>query len=104
MKRMTTVPQAALVKCCGCVEESNCYSDISCNEVFAGIEKLKAYEDTGLDPEDIGNVKTLAIQYLKKTIRENTGIMGIAKVEGYDTARIIDANRKLEEFLLTLTN
>ncbi|WP_313578604.1 hypothetical protein [Lacrimispora sp.] len=60
MKRMTTVPQAALVKCSGCVEESNCYSDISCNEVFQGIKKLKAYEDTGLEPEDMHKANPFA--------------------------------------------
>ncbi|MEY8352487.1 hypothetical protein AALB39_03925 [Lachnospiraceae bacterium 54-53] len=53
MKRLTTVPQASMIKCCGCIEESNCYSDISCDEIFKGIKKLKAYEDTGLEPEDI---------------------------------------------------
>lgn len=53
MKRLTTIPQAAMIKCCGCIEESNCYSDISCDEIFEGIKKLKEYEDTGLSPEDI---------------------------------------------------
>ncbi|SEU09878.1 hypothetical protein SAMN05443270_3136 [Lacrimispora sphenoides] len=54
MERLTTVPQASMIKCCGCIEESNCYSDISCDEIFEGIKKLKAYEDTGLEPEEIG--------------------------------------------------
>lgn len=53
MNRLTSIPQASMIKCCGCIEESNCYSDISCNEIFEGIKKLKAYEDTGLEPEEI---------------------------------------------------
>jgi len=55
---MTTVPQATLIKCCGCAEESNCYSDISCNEIFERINKLKSYEDTGLEPDEVKELVT----------------------------------------------
>jgi len=56
---MTTKSQADLIKCLGCIERSNCYSNISCNEVFDAIKRLKAYEDTGLAPEEIMESKML---------------------------------------------
>lgn len=53
MERLTTISQAALIKCLDCIEESNCYSDISCEEIEKAFEKLRAYEDTGREPEEI---------------------------------------------------
>lgn len=53
MNRLTTIPQASLIECCGCPEESNCYGEIACDQVDKAIEKLKQYEDTGISPEDI---------------------------------------------------
>lgn len=44
MKRLTSKPQASLIECCGCIEESDCYEN-SCGEVEKAIEKLKEYED-----------------------------------------------------------
>ena len=72
MERLTTVSQAAMIKCCGCIEESNCYRDISCDEIFEGIKKLKAYEDTGLEPEDILATKE-AIEMFYKDFPKNVG-------------------------------
>lgn len=34
-----------LPKCEDCIEESNCYSDISCNHIFQALKKLADYED-----------------------------------------------------------
>jgi len=47
--------QATLIKCLGCIEKCG----TSCNGVFDAIEKLKAYEDTGLAPEEIMKGKML---------------------------------------------
>lgn len=72
MNRLTTVPQAALIKCCGCSEESNCYSEISCDEISKGIKKLRSYEDTGLDPEEILEIKD-AVKMFYKDFPKNIG-------------------------------
>lgn len=58
MNRLTTVPQASLIECCGCMEEANCYGEMACNQITKGIEKLKAYEDTGLEPEEVRELVT----------------------------------------------
>lgn len=72
MKRLTTRSQADLIKCLGCIEKSNCYGDISCNEVDTGIEKLKAYEDIGLEPEEILTIKK-SIEMICKDFPRNVG-------------------------------
>lgn len=65
VNRLTTVPQASLIKCCGCIEESNCYGEIACNQITKGIEKLKLYEDTGISPEEIIDLKEAIILFYK---------------------------------------
>lgn len=44
MERLTN-NQGELPKCNDCIEESNCYSDISCNHMFDALKKLAEYED-----------------------------------------------------------
>lgn len=72
MNRLTTVPQASLIKCCGCIEESNCYGEMACNQVTKGIEKLKLYEDTGVSPEEILEAKN-AIKLFYSDFPNNIG-------------------------------
>ncbi len=43
MERLTN-NQGYLIKCEDCIEESNCYSDISCNHIFDALNRLKEYE------------------------------------------------------------
>lgn len=44
MERLTN-NKGELPKCNDCIEESNCYSDISCNHIFDALKKLSEYED-----------------------------------------------------------
>lgn len=52
MKRMTTIPQAELIKCTNCSSYDVCFGD-ECGVISYAIEVLKQYEDTGLTPEQI---------------------------------------------------
>ena len=72
MNRLTTIPQASLIECCGCPEESNCYGDIACNQVDKAIEKLKQYEDTEVSPEEILEAKN-AIKMFYEDFPNNIG-------------------------------
>lgn len=72
MNRLTTVPQASLIKCCGCIEESNCYGEMACNQVDKAIVKLKQYEDTGVSPEEILEAKN-AIKMFYNDFPNNIG-------------------------------
>lgn len=44
MERLTTIPQASLIKCCSCIEESDCYYS-SCGEIEKAISRLREYEN-----------------------------------------------------------
>ena len=56
MKRMTTIPQAELIKCTNCSSYDVCFGD-ECGVISYAIEVLKQYEDTGLTPEQIIELK-----------------------------------------------
>lgn len=45
MERLTN-NNGKLPKCNNCIEEPNCYSDISCNHIFDALKKLSEYEDS----------------------------------------------------------
>lgn len=53
VERLTTRPQAALIKCCYCKKELDCHSEIECDAVDKAFELLSAYENTGLTPAEI---------------------------------------------------
>ena len=59
MERLTTRPQGALIKCSYCEKELDCYSEIDCDAVDKAFEMLRAYENTGLTPEEIMDDKLL---------------------------------------------
>lgn len=44
MERLTN-NKGELLRCNDCIEESNCYSDISCSHIFDALKKLAEYED-----------------------------------------------------------
>ena len=44
MQRLTTRPQASLIKCAFCNEEDKCYGN-ECGEIDKAIQRLKEYED-----------------------------------------------------------
>lgn len=66
------------------------------------IEKLKLYEDTGLEPKDVTTAKSLAIQYLKETIEANEKSIQLGRKDGTDVTCICEANKDLEKVLLKL--
>lgn len=66
------------------------------------IEKLKSYEDTGLEPKDVTTAKSLAIQYLKETIEANDKSIQLGRKDGTDVTCICEANKDLEKVLLKL--
>lgn len=47
MDRFTTKEtiKPELISCVYCLEESNCYSGMSCNEIYNALSKLRYYED-----------------------------------------------------------
>lgn len=47
MDRFTTKenPKPELLNCVYCLEHSNCYSNMSCNEIYNALSKLRYYED-----------------------------------------------------------
>lgn len=47
MDRFTTKenPKAELIGCVYCMEHSNCYSNMSCDEIYNALSKLRYYED-----------------------------------------------------------
>lgn len=47
MDRFTTKesPKTELLGCVYCPEYSNCYSNMSCNEIYNALSKLRYYED-----------------------------------------------------------
>ena len=52
MKRLTKKADGAyLVNCDNCPKQDNCYYPASCQPVL--VDRLAAYEDTGLEPEDM---------------------------------------------------
>ncbi|MDU7031304.1 hypothetical protein [uncultured Robinsoniella sp.] len=103
MKRLTTIPQAALIKCCDCIEKSNCYSDISCNEIDKALERLRQYENTELEPENLKTAKVLAVQFLEQAIKENDKSVKKGCMDEIDVTAIRSANEELEKMLLKLT-
>ena len=66
------------------------------------IEKLKLYEDTGLEPKDVTTAKSLVIQYLKETIEANEKSIQLGRKDGTDVTCICEANKDLEKVLLKL--
>ena len=64
--------------------------------------RLKAYEDTGLEPKDVTTAKSLAIQYLKETIDANEKSIQLGRKDGTDVTCICEANKDLEKVLLKL--
>ena len=56
MKRMTTVSQAELIKCLDCSSYDNCF-ECECGVISYAIEVLRQYEDTGLTPPEIMELK-----------------------------------------------
>ena len=57
MDRFTTKesPKAELIGCVYCLEHSNCYSNMSCSEVYNAFSKLRYYENL----EEQGRLVTL---------------------------------------------
>lgn len=45
MNRITTIPQAELIRCLDCFEYDNCFGDMGCDSVYKAIEKLRYYEN-----------------------------------------------------------
>lgn len=103
MKRLTTIPQAALIKCCNCIEKQSCYGDISCNEIDKALERLRQYENTELEPENIKTAKVLAVQFLEQAIKENEKSVKKGCIDEIDVTAIRSANEELEKMLLKLT-
>ena len=60
MDRFTTKEnvKAELLSCVYCPEYSNCYSNMSCNEIYNALSKLRYYEDL----EEQGRLIILTIQ------------------------------------------
>ena len=52
MERLTNI-QGIPKKCVDCPEYSDCCGNLQCNEVDNCLKRLKAYEDTGLTPEQM---------------------------------------------------
>ena len=57
MDRFTTKenPKAELIGCVYCLEYSNCYSNMSCDEIYNALSKLRYYEDL----EEQGKLMTM---------------------------------------------
>ena len=77
-------------------------SKMSGNTYYELIERLKAYEDTGLEPKDVTTAKSLAIQYLRQTIAENDRSVKLGRRYEIDVTCICEANKDLEKVLLKL--
>lgn len=56
MERLTTKNYADLIKCLDCAEYSQCF-DEECGRIDDAIELLRQYENTGLTPEQIRELK-----------------------------------------------
>lgn len=77
MDRFTTKenPKPELLSCVYCMEHSNCYSNMSCNEVYNALSKLRYYENL----EEQERIVTLpckegdTIYKIRKFCEENTG-------------------------------
>lgn len=103
MKRLTTIPQAALIKCCNCIEKSNCYGDFCCDEIDKALERLRQYENSKLEPENLKTAKVLAVQFLEQAIKENEKSMKKGCIDEFDVTAIRSANEEFEKMLLELT-
>ena len=55
MERLTT-RVSGLARCVNCIDHSNCYGN-DCGNICGSIDKLKEYEDTGLTPDQIRELK-----------------------------------------------
>lgn len=77
-------------------------SKMSGNTYRELIERLKAYEDTGLEPKDVTTAKSLAIQYLRETIEANEKSIQLGRKDRTDVTCICEANKDLEKVLLKL--
>ncbi len=60
MDRFTTKenPKAELLSCVYCIEYSNCYSNMSCDEIYNALSKLRYYEDL----EEQGRLIVLSVE------------------------------------------
>ena len=63
------------------------------------INQLTAYENTGLEPEEVAQAKKLALQRLCEVLKENGGVINSARALGADPAPIIESNKRLQELI-----
>lgn len=71
MDRFTTKenPKAELLNCVYCPEYSNCYSNMSCNEIYNALSKLRYYEDLA----EQGRLIVLSVEDIHPCKGCNTG-------------------------------
>lgn len=55
MERLTNI-QGLLIKCMDCEENDNCY-DANCSQIDDALKLLKMYEEIGLTPEQVKQLK-----------------------------------------------
>ena len=74
MERLTNI-QGIPKKCVDCPEYSDCCGNLQCDEVDNCLKRLKAYEDTGLTPEQMIEIdrmyreKCEEVEQLKKQLQ-----------------------------------
>lgn len=85
MERLTNI-QANPIECIDCPVYPDCYGDLSCNAVYDCLERLRAYEDTDLTPEQILE-KLEELEQLKKQLPA-FGIGDTAYLVDFDTGVI----------------
>ena len=71
MDRFTTRKgeKPELVGCIYCLEHSNCYSNMSCNEIYNALSKLRYYENL----EEEGRLIVLGVEDIHPCKSCNTG-------------------------------
>lgn len=79
MDRFTTKEnvKAELIGCIYCPEYSNCFSNMSCNEIYNALNKLRYYEDL----EEQGRLIILSVEDIHPCRNCDTG-WGYASSEG----------------------
>ncbi len=67
------------------------------------IIKLAKYEDIGLEPEEVFQVRNIAMAHLKESLKENDRAIRRARMLGIDATEIRQASAEMERFLVLLS-
>ena len=101
MERLTTKPQAGLIKCMDCAEYEECFGN-ECGHINDAIDMLRKYENTGLTVEQIMELVERDTEYFCKiSIFDQESVVckcgnGIEKDSGFNFCPYCGNRIKLE--------